>query len=33
MILLVHSGVVSQLPLAKQDIVANPDRMYPLLHL
>ena len=33
MILLVHCGVVSQLPLAKQDIVADPDKMYPLLQL
>ena len=32
MILPVHSGVVSQLPLAKQDTVADPDRVYPLLH-
>ena len=31
MILPVHSGVVSQIPLAKQDTVADPDRMYPLL--
>ena len=33
MILPVHSGVVSQLPLPKQDTVADPDRMYPLLQL
>ena len=30
MIVPVHSGVVSQLPLAKQDTVADPDKMYPL---
>ena len=33
MILPVHSGVESQIPIAKQDTVADPDRMYPLLHL
>ena len=33
MIIPVHFGVVTQLPLAKQDTVADPDRMYPLLHL
>ena len=33
MILPVHSGVVSQLPIAKQDTVADPDRMCPLLHM
>ena len=33
MILPVHSGVVSHLPLAKQDTVADPDKMYPLLQL
>ena len=33
MILPVHTGVVSHLPLAKQDTVADPDKMYPLLHL
>ena len=33
MILPVHSGVVSQIPLAKQDTVAEPDRVYPLLQV
>ena len=33
MILPVHTGVVSHLPLAKQGTVADPDKMYPLLHL
>ena len=33
MILPVHIGIVSQLPLAKQDTVADPDTRYPLLQL
>ena len=33
MILPVHVGVLSQLPLAKQDTVADPDKMFPLLQL
>ena len=33
MVLPVHFGVVSQIPLAKQGTVADPVRMYPLLQL
>ena len=29
----VHVGLLLQLPLAKQDTVGDPDRMYPLLQL
>ena len=33
LVLPVQTGLVLQAPVAKQDTVADPDRMYPLLQL